>query len=298
LGVFAWLLLKSASAERPALLACVVLASLGAVVLSLAWGLYDYRLGNIPPFVPPGHVLLFALGGWLAPRLPARMPAATAGFAVVMALALAFSQRDLLSVPLVLLFLASLRYGPTPRLYSAMFVLALAMELWGTWLGNWAWRPVAPGLGWPTLNPPFAAGAFQRRQGQVLQSSVVVTSPSIPALSIHRLAILDILAVCQYENLAKELPMPTRNVVLTDHQARFVERLVTSGRYQNASEVLREGLRLVERRESVDEMRLAALREAARIGIADIDGGAFRSFDSADALGRHLATLAAETIGP
>jgi antitoxin ParD1/3/4 len=92
--------------------------------------------------------------------------------------------------------------------------------------------------------------------------------------------------------------MPTRNVVLTDHQARFVERLVTSGRYQNASEVLREGLRLVERRESEDEMRLAALREAARIGIADIDGDVFRSFDSADALGRHLATLAAETIGP
>ena len=40
--------------------------------------------------------------------------------------------------------------------------------------------------------------------------------------------------------------MPTRNVVLTDHQAEFVERLVMSGRYQNASEVLREGLRLIE----------------------------------------------------
>ena len=42
--------------------------------------------------------------------------------------------------------------------------------------------------------------------------------------------------------------MPTRNVVLTDHQAQFVEQLVNTGRYQNASEVLREGLRLVERR--------------------------------------------------
>jgi len=36
--------------------------------------------------------------------------------------------------------------------------------------------------------------------------------------------------------------MPTRNVVLTDHQANMVEQLVASGRYQNASEVLREGL--------------------------------------------------------
>ena len=91
--------------------------------------------------------------------------------------------------------------------------------------------------------------------------------------------------------------MPTRNVVLTDHQTDFVEQLVTSGRYQNASEVLREGLRLIERRESEDDMRLAALRKAARIGIADIDAGAFRSFDSADALGKHLATLASKVVG-
>ena len=91
--------------------------------------------------------------------------------------------------------------------------------------------------------------------------------------------------------------MPTRNVVLTDHQAKLVEHLVSSGRYQNASEVLREGLRLVERRETEDELRLAALREAARVGIADIETGAFRSFDSADVLGRHLDALTAEVTG-
>jgi len=91
--------------------------------------------------------------------------------------------------------------------------------------------------------------------------------------------------------------MPTRNVVLTDHQASLVEHLVASGRYQNVSEVLREGLRLVERRETEDELRLAALREAARVGIADIETGAFRSFHSADALGRYLAALTAEVTG-
>ena len=42
--------------------------------------------------------------------------------------------------------------------------------------------------------------------------------------------------------------MPTRNVVLTDRQEKLVDELVGSGRYQNASEVLREGLRLVEQR--------------------------------------------------
>lgn len=91
--------------------------------------------------------------------------------------------------------------------------------------------------------------------------------------------------------------MPTRNVVLTDHQATFVEQLVASGRYQNASEVLREGLRMIERRESEESAHLLALREAARIGIADIDAGRFRTFDTPDLLDRHLSTLASEVIG-
>ena len=40
--------------------------------------------------------------------------------------------------------------------------------------------------------------------------------------------------------------MATRNIVMTDHQEQLVSNLVKTGRYQNASEVLREGLRLVE----------------------------------------------------
>ncbi|PRC95058.1 type II toxin-antitoxin system ParD family antitoxin [Solimicrobium silvestre] len=90
--------------------------------------------------------------------------------------------------------------------------------------------------------------------------------------------------------------MPTRNIVLTDHQARFVEQLVTSGSYQNASEVLREGLRLVERREVENNMKLLALREAARIGIADIEAGASCLFNSPSELEQHLAKLASEVL--
>lgn len=54
--------------------------------------------------------------------------------------------------------------------------------------------------------------------------------------------------------------MPTRNVVLTSRQADFVDQLVSTGRYQNASEVLRAGIRLIEREE--------AEREAGLTGIA------------------------------
>lgn len=90
--------------------------------------------------------------------------------------------------------------------------------------------------------------------------------------------------------------MPTRNVVLTAHQARLVERLVVSGRYQNASEVLREGIRLVERQEAEHEARLRALREAAAAGIADIDAGDYRSFEALEPLRDHLRGLAAEAV--
>lgn len=86
--------------------------------------------------------------------------------------------------------------------------------------------------------------------------------------------------------------MPTRNVVLTEYQTQLVERLVASGRYQNASEVLREGLRLVEDQEAQGKARLKALREAARVGMADIDAGRFRTIDSAAAIERLLASSA------
>ena len=90
--------------------------------------------------------------------------------------------------------------------------------------------------------------------------------------------------------------MPTKNVVLTDHQAHFVDNLVVSGRYQNASEVLREGLRLVELREAEDKLRLTSLKKAARLGIADINAGAYDSFDSPAGLRKHLSALTAKVL--
>jgi antitoxin ParD1/3/4 len=90
--------------------------------------------------------------------------------------------------------------------------------------------------------------------------------------------------------------MPTRNVVLTNHQASVVEQLVSSGRYQNASEVLRDGLRLIEQREAEDASRLVALRSATRVGIADFDGGHFMPFDTSEALGAHLDSVASRAI--
>lgn len=70
--------------------------------------------------------------------------------------------------------------------------------------------------------------------------------------------------------------MPTRNVVLSEHQHDLVEALVQSGRYQNASEVLREGLRLIEQRERLEMVKLKMLQEAAEKGWADVTAGRYK----------------------
>jgi len=62
--------------------------------------------------------------------------------------------------------------------------------------------------------------------------------------------------------------MPTRNVNLTDDLDSFVLAKVESGRYENASEVVRAALRSLEREEQQFEAKLAALRTAIDEGDA------------------------------
>jgi len=69
--------------------------------------------------------------------------------------------------------------------------------------------------------------------------------------------------------------MPTRNISLTEHFDRFVETSVKSGRYLNASEVVRDGLRLLEEKTRHEALKLKGLREAAAAGFEAIDRGEF-----------------------
>jgi antitoxin ParD1/3/4 len=65
----------------------------------------------------------------------------------------------------------------------------------------------------------------------------------------------------------------------------YVGRLVRSGRYNSKSEVLREGIRLVQEREA----RLAALDASIARGVADADNGRTRDLaDVFDELGRNI----------
>ena len=76
--------------------------------------------------------------------------------------------------------------------------------------------------------------------------------------------------------------MPTRNVVLTDSQTDLIERLIADGRYQNASEALRAGLRLLER----EEAEMTALRNRLAAGLEEARAGALAEGSGEDAIRR------------
>ena len=65
----------------------------------------------------------------------------------------------------------------------------------------------------------------------------------------------------------------TRNIALTAHFDQFVQSKVESGRYQSASEVVRDGLRLLEEREQMRLQSLARLRQDIEIGWQESERG-------------------------
>jgi hypothetical protein len=165
-SVVVWLFLMyllsiQTPAWRTTLVFALVLVFAIECLLSLVFGWYDYQFFNIPPFVPPGHILLFMLGPTLARKLP---DIATTIMPIVVALYgtfAALSGWSTFDSALAIIFLIAYRYGSSRKTYCIMIVLALALELWGTWLGNWTWRPITPFTGGlTTQNPPLLAGAL------------------------------------------------------------------------------------------------------------------------------------------
>ena len=88
--------------------------------------------------------------------------------------------------------------------------------------------------------------------------------------------------------------MPTRNINLTDHYDSFLADQLEAGRFQNASEVVRAGLRLLERQESEYEAKLQALREANAIGMRDYANGDYTVIRSKEDMDKVFSDIWAE----
>ena len=88
--------------------------------------------------------------------------------------------------------------------------------------------------------------------------------------------------------------MPTLNVDLTEHFDRFIETGIAAGRFSNASEVVREGLRLLEQREQEDKAKIEWLRAAAKEGFDQLDRGQGIEFKSMDDFDTYIDQIAKE----
>lgn len=85
--------------------------------------------------------------------------------------------------------------------------------------------------------------------------------------------------------------MPTRNISLTAQQDAFVEQVVKAGDYQNASEAIRDALRVLQQKRREDTLKLRALRAQVKAGLDALARGDFTDVAGAD-LDEHLERLA------
>lgn len=171
IGLAAWLVLLAAcrplERERRAQVAVVVAVATCVEVLgSIIWGVYSYRLGNLPTFVPPGHGLVYLTGLHLSRSAFARrigrglVAAALAGALGWALLGLTvLPRRDVAGLVGALTLAAFLVRGRNAQVYAGVFFAVAALELYGTAVGTWQWHATIPGLGIPDGNPPSGAAS-------------------------------------------------------------------------------------------------------------------------------------------
>lgn len=166
---------------RAQVIGVVFFATIAEVTGSLIWGVYRYRLHNLPLFIPPAHGLVYLSGFALAAVIPARPLVAfaaagsigwgLAGITVLPRLDVAGA----LCVPLLVAFLWRSRFRAA---YAGVFVVVAALELYGTSIGVWRWATSLPGLGIAQGNPPsgVASGYVWFDVMALLVAPVLVTS--------------------------------------------------------------------------------------------------------------------------
>jgi hypothetical protein len=145
------------------ILTAVVVATIGEVLLSVVWGLYDYQHALIPLYVPPGHGIFYALAAGTAQQSLLRRHARGIFRGVVVAGSLVaavgfFAFGDQWGLLWWLAALALLLTSRRKLLLSACFTWTMLLEWLGTALGNWRWAAEVPGLGLHSANPPSGVG--------------------------------------------------------------------------------------------------------------------------------------------
>jgi hypothetical protein len=152
--------------ERAQTSVVVVVATCAEIVGSVIWGVYEYRLGNLPLFVPAGHGLVYLTGLRLSQtRWALRRPGVLVWAAIVAVsswaiLGLAVLGRtDVAGAVGAAVLVVFLLRGRAPAVYAGVFFAVAFLEIYGTAVGTWTWAEEIPGLGVSDGNPPSGAAS-------------------------------------------------------------------------------------------------------------------------------------------
>jgi hypothetical protein len=162
-AVLAGLLALQPRTVRVQTVALVGVATVGEIVGSLIWGLYSYRLDNLPAFVPPGHGVVFLCGVSLA-VLTSRRPSLLLALAIAGAATWGIAGVTVLPAKDVwgavgCGFLIAVLVVTRRPVYAGVFLAVAALEIYGTAIGTWTWEATVPGLGLSQGNPPSGAAS-------------------------------------------------------------------------------------------------------------------------------------------
>ena len=155
--------------ERIQVLTIIGVATFFECLFSLIWGAYEYRLGNLPIYVPAGHGLFYYTALRLAELSFLRRHSRLVVLCVFMGSA-ALLARNLWSAPLSeisdmlglvtwVIFIPFILRERFALLYAVSFTMTMALEFYGTSLGVWTWAPILPWLRLSVANPPACVGA-------------------------------------------------------------------------------------------------------------------------------------------
>ncbi len=192
-AVLGWIMAYAGSQERRELAACVVLATLGELFLKDVWGLYEYRLLNLPLFIPPGHAIVYAAASRMSRAAPDWLPAAVVTLFGAHVTYAAWQGFDTFGAAWFIAFAAYVRFSANPRLCATLFVFALAIEWYGTSLAGWRYVTVEPWFGLTTTNPPVWIGAVYCTLESLVRAAVAVCPAGPPGpirLAVRRAAAL------------------------------------------------------------------------------------------------------------
>lgn len=160
--VYFYFFQKGTSRVKEQLIYALLIGIIGEYIFSSFLGMYTYRLGNVPHYVPFGHAVVF-LGVYLYSRKSKVREYSkpiewfSTAFIVIYSISFLIFKKDVYGFLFTLLVFYSLRKYPKERMfYLSMYVVIAILEMVGTYFECWVWPSIAFGKFnfLPSANPP------------------------------------------------------------------------------------------------------------------------------------------------